>query len=116
MDAFEPIREAARKLHNTVISGGADASRPPTLVAGAISELGLELFWLPDGDPALKGSRAVFDEQTGAICCADAGNEAERAALVAHEVGHAALHSTRTECSIEDVDTSQSTELVPVGL
>jgi superfamily I DNA/RNA helicase len=116
MDAFEPIREVARTLHDTVVAGGADASQPMALVARAIRELGLELFWLPDDDPALKGSRAVFDEQTGAICCVDAGDEAERAALVAHEVGHAALHSTRTECSVEDVDTSQSTEVVPVGL
>jgi superfamily I DNA/RNA helicase len=116
MDAFEPIREAARTLYDTVVAGGTEASQPMALVAGAIRELGLELFWLPHGDPALKGSRAVFDEQTGAICCGDAGDEAERAALVAHEIGHAALHSARTECSIEDVDTSQSTEVVPVGL
>jgi DNA helicase II / ATP-dependent DNA helicase PcrA len=116
MDAFEPIREAARKLHNTVVGNGAQASVPMALIAGAIHELGLELFWLPSDDPALKGSRAVFDEQTGAICCEDEGNDAERAALVAHEVGHAALHSARTECSTDDVDTSQSTEVVPVGL
>lgn len=116
MDAFEPIRDAARKLHDTVVAGGADSSQPMALVAGGIRELGLELFWLPQGDPALKGSRAVFDEQAGAICCGDVGDAAERAALVAHELGHAALHSTRTECSTEDVDTSQSTEVVPVGL
>src|SRR5262249_27490962 len=64
----------------------------------------------------LKNSRAVFDEQAGAICCADGGSDADRAAIVAHEIGHALLHSAATECSTEDVDPSKSTEVVPVGL
>jgi superfamily I DNA/RNA helicase len=116
MDAFEPIREAARQLHAEAIAAGADDSQPLMLVSRAIRELSLELFWLPDGDPTLKGARAVFDEQTGAICCADTGDDTERAALVAHEIGHAILHSLSTECFTADVDTSQSTEVVPVGL
>jgi len=86
------------------------------LIKGAINELGLELFWLPAGDPALKDSRAVFDEQAGAICCADDGSEPDRVAIVAHEIGHASLHAAATECSTEDVDTSKSTEVVPLGL
>jgi superfamily I DNA/RNA helicase/Zn-dependent peptidase ImmA (M78 family) len=116
VDAFEPIRESARKLHNTVVAKGANASFPMELITGAIRELQLELFWLPSDDPALKGSHAVFDEQTGAICCADEGSNADRAAVVAHEIGHASLHSARAECSTDDVDTSKSTEVVPVGL
>jgi DNA helicase-2/ATP-dependent DNA helicase PcrA len=116
MDAFEPIREKARQLHASVIAAGADEFLPLTLVRVAIREMDLELFWLPSGDPTLKGARAVFDEQTGAICCADEGDDSERAALVAHEVGHAALHSKSMECAPIDVDTSQSTEVVPVGL
>ena len=116
MDAFEPIRECARKLHSTVVAGGVDASQSMVLINAAISYLELELIWLPLGDPALKGARAVFDEQTGAVCCIDEDADAERAAIVAHEIAHAVLHSGSTECSSEDVDTSQSTEVVPVGL
>jgi DNA helicase-2/ATP-dependent DNA helicase PcrA len=87
-----------------------------SLVEGAIQHLDLELAWLPSGDPALKGARALFDEQIGAICCADDVDEAERAALVAHEIGHASVHAASSECSAEDIDTSRSTEMVPVGL
>jgi superfamily I DNA/RNA helicase/Zn-dependent peptidase ImmA (M78 family) len=116
MDAFEPIREAAQQLHSSAIAAGADESQPLTLVHAAIREMDLALFWLQPGDPALKGAHAVFDEQSGAICCADEGGDSERAALVAHEIGHAALHSKSAECSTADVDTSQSTEVVPVGL
>jgi DNA helicase II / ATP-dependent DNA helicase PcrA len=116
MDAFEPIREAARRLRDLVVANGVDPSRPMALISGAIKELSLEVFWLRPEDPALKGSRAVFDEQTGAICCADEGSDADRAAIVAHELGHASLHSAKTECSTDDVDTSRSTELVPIGL
>jgi superfamily I DNA/RNA helicase len=116
MDAFEPIRESARQLHGAAVAAGADSSQPFALINAAISELDLELFWLPAGDPALKGAQAVFDEQTGAICCVDGGDDATRAALVAHEIGHAAVHSKSAECSTADVDTSQSTEVVPVGL
>jgi hypothetical protein len=116
MDAFEPIRESARQLHGAAVAAGADSSQPFALINAAISELDLELFWLPAGDPALKGAQAVFDEQTGAICCVDEGDDATRAALVAHEIGHAAVHSNSAECSTADVDTSQSTEVVPVGL
>jgi len=116
VDAFEPIREAARALHNTVVANGANASVPMELISGAIRELQLELFWLPPDDPTLHGAHAVFDEHTGAICCADEGNDPDRVAVVAHEIGHAFLHAARTECSTDDVDTSKSTEVVPVGL
>jgi superfamily I DNA/RNA helicase len=116
MDAFEPIRETARQLHASVIAAGVHESQPLAMVRAAILQMDLELHWLPTGDPTLKGARAVFDEQTGAVCCADEGDDSERAALVAHEIGHAALHSKSAECAATDVDTSQSTEVVPVGL
>ena len=33
----------------------------------------LDLTWLPTGDPALKGARAVFDDQSGTIFAEDVG-------------------------------------------
>ena len=116
MDTFEPFRDAARKLHDIAVAKGANANVPMQLITGALDELGIELFWVPSDDPLLKNSLAVFDEQAGVICCSDEGTEADRTALVAHEIGHAALHSARTECSIADIDTSRSTEVVPLGL
>jgi Zn-dependent peptidase ImmA (M78 family) len=116
MDAFEPVRDAARKLRGEVVAVGADDSRPMLLVEAAVQHLDLELAWLRLGDPALKGARAVFDEHIGAICCGDEPDEAVRATLVAHEIGHASIHSVSTECSAKDIDASRSTETVPVGL
>ena len=43
-------------------------------------------MWLVPGDPALKGARALFDEQSGTVCCEKAGGPGERALLVAHEI------------------------------
>jgi len=60
MDAFEPIRESARQLHGAVVAAGADSSQPIALINAAISELDLELFWLPANDPALKGAQACL--------------------------------------------------------
>ncbi|MFZ1701035.1 MAG: ATP-dependent helicase [Pyrinomonadaceae bacterium] len=116
MDAFEPVRESAGSLHNLVVGRGVDASNPLALINAAAAELDLEVFWLPATDPALKGSRAVYDEQTGAVCCVNEGDDDERAELAAHEIGHAVLHSAAAECSAADIDSSQSTELAPVGL
>ena len=82
----------------------------------AIEHLKLELTWLPTGDPALKGARAVFDDQSGAIFAEDVGNEAQRALVVAHEIGHECIHAGSVACSAEDVDPSRSIEAAPVGL
>ena len=116
MDAFEPIRELAARLHATLVGAGKNASEPLAFVEAAVHQLDLELVWLPAGDPALKGARAVYDHQTGTICCADSGDVADRAALVAHEIGHANVHTGSSRCTDHDIDPSRSTEMAPVGL
>ena len=78
MDAFEPVRDAAARLHFKLTGEGAVPPQPMDLVDAAIGHLELELPWLPSGDPALKGARAVFDEQSGAIFAEDVG-ESRRA-------------------------------------
>lgn len=116
MASFEPIREAAAALHRSVVNASVDALDPWALVTAAVERLGLELFELPASDPALKGARAVFDEQSGAILFeADLGG-GERALLVAHEIGHSQVHTGSLACSQEDIDPSQSLEAAPVGL
>ncbi|MGD4018456.1 ImmA/IrrE family metallo-endopeptidase, partial [Xanthomonas citri pv. citri] len=86
------------------------------LVDAAIKHLDLGLTWLPTGDPALKGARAVFDDQSGTIFAEDVGSDSQRALVVAHEIGHECIHGGSTACSAEDVDPSRSMEAAPVGL
>lgn len=116
MDAFEPIRSAAAALHQALVAKGADPLNPLALVEAAAADLDLELAWLPVGDPALKGARALYDDQSGSICCESEGNGPARGLLVAHEIGHARLHAGSATCGAADIDASRSTEAAPVGL
>jgi DNA helicase-2/ATP-dependent DNA helicase PcrA len=116
MDAFEPVREVAAQLHEKLVTAGTDPLRPSMLVEAAVGNLGLELAWLPEGDVALKGARALFDEQSGTICCVDAGSAGDRALLASHEIGHVCVHAASYACVRDDVDPGRSTEAAPVGL
>ncbi len=116
MEAFESVRVAAANLHNQLVAEGGNPDRPMDLVLAAIKHFDLELAWLPQRDPALKGARALFDYQGGIIYCFDEGDAATRACLVAHEIGHVCVHGASSECTTEDIDASRSTEAAPVGL
>src|SRR5215471_7217267 len=102
MESFEAIRRIAAKLHTEVIASGADPLQPLALVIGAVQALELELVWLPPGHTGLKGARALFDDQSGTIACESAGSDADRAQLVAHEIGHASVHAMSSSCRAED--------------
>ncbi|MXZ08333.1 MAG: AAA family ATPase [Gemmatimonadetes bacterium] len=116
MDAFEPIRKAAAHLHDKIIAEGTDPLDTTALIIAAVDYLDLEFFWLESGDPALKNARAVFDEQSGTICCEQTEDVTKRVLLVAHELGHAHVHTGSMACTESDIDPSRSTEKVPVGL
>ncbi len=116
MEAFEPIRDIAARLQTELVSAGADPFKPMVLAEAAIQKLELELVWLESGNPALKGARALFDDQSGAVICENSGEPGERAQLVAHEIGHACVHATSSSCTSADIDPSRSTEAAPVGL
>ena len=116
MDAFEPIRLRAAALHGQLVSEGCDARNPLALVLAAAVKLDLQVVWLPAGDPALKGARALYDDQGGTICCEKEPDPETRALLVAHEIGHADLHAGSAVCGGADIDPSRSTEAAPVGL
>lgn len=116
MDAFEPIRTEAVGLNDALVAKGVDPLDPLALVEAAITHLDLELVWLAAGDPALKGARALYDDQSGTICCESDGEAAARALLVAHEIGHARLHAGSATCASTDIDATRSTEAAPVGL
>jgi DNA helicase II / ATP-dependent DNA helicase PcrA len=116
MEAFEPIRDVAIRLHTELVSAGADPLKPMALVEAAIRKLELELVWLDPGNVALKGARALFDDQSGTVICENTGGPPERAQLVAHELGHACIHSSFSSCVAADIDPSRPTEAAPVGL
>ena len=116
MESFEQIRTAAVQLHNKVVAAGASALSPESLMSEAIKRLDLELFCFPNGDPTLKGARALFDEQSGTIFCEDTDDPAEKAELVTHEIGHSILHAGAASCTQTDIDASRSEESTPVGL
>src|SRR5258708_34319271 len=109
MDSFEPIRKVAKDLHHQV-AGDGTPKKPMELVNAAIKHLKLELTWLPTGDPALKGARAVFDDQSGTLFAEDIGNESQRALVVAREIGHECIHAGSVPCSGEEVDPWRSLE------
>ncbi len=116
MDAFEPIRLDAAALHDALTGAGADPLDPLGLVEAAAAHLDLDLVWLTAGDPALKGARAIYDDQSGTVCCETNGDASARALLVAHEIGHAKLHAGSATCAAADIDATRSTEAAPVGL
>jgi DNA helicase II / ATP-dependent DNA helicase PcrA len=116
MDAFDPIRDTAARLYTALVTKGADPSHSWGMVEAAIHQLALELVWLPAGDPVLKGACALFDEQSGTICCSVGGEAARHVERIAHEIGHACLHGTSSQCTAHDIDASRSTEAAPVGL
>ena len=116
MDPFEPIRSKAAALHEELLSEGKDPFDPLALVQAAVERRDLNLVWLPQDDPALKGARALYDDQGGTICCEEEGDPASQALLVAHELGHSELHAGSVTCAGSDIDPSRSTEAAPVGL
>lgn len=109
MDAFEAIRQEASKLHFKV-ANSAKQLCSMDLIHSALEFLDIELHWVSTDDPILKNSRALFDDQSGAIIAEDIGSQAERALLVAHEIGHSCIHSTSLQCTSGDINPSISAD------
>jgi hypothetical protein len=107
MEPFEQIRVSAARLHAQLVAKGADPLKPLEIVDAAIQELNLELAWLPKGHPALKGARALFDDQGGAVLCEASPDAGDRAQLAAHEIGHASIHAGSSSCTANDIDASR---------
>ena len=116
MEPFERVRAAASALNKLLVVAGTDALDPLALANAGVAQQDLETVYLPVGDPGLKGAKAVLDEQLGAIFCEDAGSGADRALLLAHEIGHDVVHAGASACGTIEFDPSRSTEAAPVGL
>ena len=116
MDPFDPIRSKAAALHEKLVAEGNDPFDSLAIVQAAVRRRDLDLVWLAQGDPALKGARALYDDQGGVICCEEEADAVTRALLVAHEIGHSELHAGSASCAESDIDPSRSTDASPVGL
>ena len=116
MDSFDTIREMALALHEKLVASGVDPLDCLAMASAGVADVGYELAALPAGDVALKGARALIDEQSQLICFEDVGTAADRAQLIAHELGHACGHAGSCTCATENIDPSRSTEAAAVGL
>ena len=116
MEGFERVRKAAGQLNEVLVAAGTDPFDPTALTADAVKYRQLEAIPLPAGDPALRGAKAVLDQQSGTIFCEDTGNLIDWALLLAHEVGHDVVHAGASACGTIEFDPSRSTEVAPVGL
>jgi superfamily I DNA/RNA helicase/Zn-dependent peptidase ImmA (M78 family) len=116
MDSFDQVRFKASTLNASIIEAGADPFVPSAVVEGAAKALELDLISLPAGDPALKGARALYDDQSGTICFEESANRTERALLIAHEIGHANLHAGSSSCTASEIDPAQTSEASPTGI
>src|SRR4051812_16497198 len=91
MNSFDAARLAARALREEV-------ARKPTgpgilaLAEAAAEHLGFEVSWVEPASPLLNGTMAFLDAQAATVTCARAGDDGERALLLAHELGHEAVH------------------------
>ena len=110
MDTFENVRCAAVKLHRSALAKGAEPLDPASLVRCSLDSLELEAVSLAADDPTLRGAKALLDWQTGTICYAKTGTDGDRAILVAHEIGHACIHTSNCTCTSNDIDPTQPTE------
>src|SRR5215469_11666485 len=107
MDSFEPIRRAATAFHEELAAAGINPFRPLALVKAAVEKREIELIFLEKGHTALKGARALYDDQSGAIMCEVMADDSEAAQLVAHELGHVHVHASQAVCSSDDIDVSR---------
>ncbi|RKK04928.1 ImmA/IrrE family metallo-endopeptidase [Pseudoroseomonas wenyumeiae] len=91
MNSFDAARIAARALRQAT---AAEVARPAILdlAEAAARHLGFEVTWVDPSSPLLHGTVAYLDAQAATVICARSGDDGERALLLAHEIGHEAVH------------------------
>ena len=115
MDAIEAARREAEKLHLAAIDAGSVTACLLGFVLDEASRRDIEVCPVPQGDPQLKGGKAVFDSQALTILYENIGSDFEKAFLVAHEIGHVVLEGGVEDDVTIDVDSERSMEEPAVG-
>ncbi|RMC98552.1 ImmA/IrrE family metallo-endopeptidase [Aquitalea palustris] len=116
MDATEAARNEAERIHQAAVAAGADPWNSLELVSHEAARRDFDIYALPPGDSALKGGRAVLDNQAGCILYEDIGSAFDRAFLIAHELGHFVLEDSAEDIVTEEVEPDRSAEDAPVGV
>ena len=115
MDAIEAARREAEKLHLAAIDAGSNTTCLLEFVLAEANRRDIEVCPVPQGDPQLKGGKAVFDNQALTIFYENIGSDFEKAFLVAHEIGHVVLEGDAEDDVTLDVDPERSIEEPAVG-
>ena len=114
MDALELVRRRARSRRAAAI--GPDRPKAWELVTRVAGEDGYDLYGLEPDDALLAGAEAVLDRGIEAIFYNGAVEQADAAALIAHELGHLDLHEGLAACHTEEIDPSSPDEPTPAGI
>ena len=113
MDGFEIVRRRAQALHRAVAK---DENLPGlVLVHRCAQYANFEVVPLAPDDLLLHGAEAVLDRGVAAIFYNGTASEDVAAVLIAHELGHLALHTGPTVCGVEDLDIGTPEDPAPVG-
>ncbi|MEM1152771.1 MAG: UvrD-helicase domain-containing protein [Pseudomonadota bacterium] len=115
MDAIEAARQKAAKLHQAAVARGCDTCALLRFVIDEAERREIDVYALPQGDPQLKGGRALYDSQAGLILYEDVGTDFDKAFLIAHEVGHLELEGTTQDDLTEEIEPERSAEAPAVG-
>lgn len=116
MDATEVARQEASRIHQAAVAAGDDFWRPLAFVRREAARRDLDVYAIPQGDPQLRGGRAVFDSQAWMILYEDIGSEFDRAFLIAHELGHIVLENGAQDTVTEHIEVDRSAEEAPIGI
>ena len=125
MDRVEIARQTAAALHAAAVARGEDPRQPYAFALAEALRQDLDVETAVVGAAVLNGGRASYVARDCLIIHEDAGTAFDRAFLVAHELGHAALGDDWVEPGDErtsnaggplHIDAARSAEPSPVGV
>src|SRR2546426_3708761 len=113
MDSFHTLRLKARLLRQAVdatILNGYFATRT------IFTKRDYEIHALDPNDPLLAGAEAAVDHGVQCVYVRSDLDDCEKAALVAHELGHLEIHGSASTCISLPIDVSEPEDPTPVGI
>ncbi|MBI1256531.1 MAG: AAA family ATPase [Chloroflexi bacterium] len=116
MDGGELARQSAAQLHAEVVGLGNDPWRVFEFAKAAAGRRGYDVEPIAPGAALLNGARAALDAENQLILYEGAGSLFDKAFLIAHEVGHAAMGDAHKHDAPCEIDPTRVSEPSPVGL
>ena len=115
MDSIEVARQIAADLHARAVAAGDDPWEPMAFALAEAARRGIDVESIAPGASFLDGGRAIFKPDDDLILYEDAGSAFDKAFLIAHELGHAALGDA-DGAPAKSVDPARPAEPTPVGI